>query len=141
MAQPIGLSDNQIEAIGRGDDVIPPRLDEKLITVAGLFQAAFHAQAALTIVKQETYSVRFDRTIADLRTALYAVARTLTGEQFHSLIELDSLAARLNDIRAISCGCCTVGCVCNNHMDVPQGKRPKRCALHSGTGEVVFLDA
>lgn len=44
-------------------------------------------------------------------------------------------------VRQISCGCCTNGCVCHNHMDIPRGLRPQKCALHSGTGEVVILRA
>lgn len=33
-------------------------------------------------------------------------------------------------IRQLSCGCCTNGCCCTNHMDIPNGTPPKRCALH-----------
>lgn len=44
-------------------------------------------------------------------------------------------------IRAISCGCCTNGCVCHNHMDIPRGCRPQKCAVHSGTRATVFLRA
>lgn len=34
-------------------------------------------------------------------------------------------------VRAISCGCCTNGCICTNHMDIPRGRAPRRCLLHT----------
>lgn len=29
-----------------------------------------------------------------------------------------------------SCGCCTAGCTCLNHQDVPRGRPPKVCGFH-----------
>lgn len=33
--------------------------------------------------------------------------------------------------RAISCGCCDGGCICQVHQDLPKGKPPTVCAYHS----------
>ncbi len=33
--------------------------------------------------------------------------------------------------RSVSCGCCTNGCVCSNHMDIPRGMVPGPCAYHA----------
>lgn len=34
-------------------------------------------------------------------------------------------------VRVITCGCCTNGCVCEHHQDIPLGMQPKRCDLHA----------
>lgn len=34
-------------------------------------------------------------------------------------------------IESSTCGCCTNGCVCTNHMDIPNGVRPGPCAAHA----------
>lgn len=31
----------------------------------------------------------------------------------------------------LTCGCCKNGCRCFNHMDVPNGRRPQKCAPHA----------
>ncbi len=40
----------------------------------------------------------------------------------------------------LSCGCCTVGCVCRNHMDIPRGILPQKCSEHSGTGKIAIQE-
>lgn len=30
----------------------------------------------------------------------------------------------------VSCGCCTHGCVCSNHLDIPNGRPARTCAYH-----------
>ena len=37
-----------------------------------------------------------------------------------------------NGIKVISCGCCTNGCICHNHMDIPRGDKPGQCEVHKG---------
>ncbi len=32
--------------------------------------------------------------------------------------------------RTVSCGCCSFGCVCANHQDVPQGRSVTTCEYH-----------
>lgn len=44
-----------------------------------------------------------------------------------------------NWTRRISCGCCTNGCCCVNHMDIPNGRRPQVCEYHSASGHIEFL--
>lgn len=34
-------------------------------------------------------------------------------------------------VRRISCGCCTNGCCCHNHMDIPRGLLPHKCDEHA----------
>lgn len=53
--------------------------------------------------------------------------------------EAARLAAPPDWTRRISCGCCTNGCCCLNHMDIPNGRRPQVCEYHSSTGRVEFL--
>lgn len=36
--------------------------------------------------------------------------------------------------RAVSCGCCTGGCVCWNHQDCPRGIPPHICGYHKEHG-------
>lgn len=33
-------------------------------------------------------------------------------------------------VRRVSCGCCTNGCVCWNHQDTPNGRPPQLCDIH-----------
>lgn len=33
-------------------------------------------------------------------------------------------------MRTVSCGCCTEGCVCWNHQDVPAGRPVATCSYH-----------
>lgn len=33
--------------------------------------------------------------------------------------------------RRLSCGCCTNGCCCSIHLDVPNGRRVRTCARHA----------
>lgn len=37
-----------------------------------------------------------------------------------------------HEVRRLTCGCCTAGCICRIHMDVPRGVRPQLCAVHGG---------
>lgn len=39
-----------------------------------------------------------------------------------------------NEPRTVSCGCCTDGCVCWNHRDVPRGRPVTQCAFHNEHG-------
>lgn len=41
-----------------------------------------------------------------------------------------------DSVSQVSCGCCTNGCTCFMHRDVPRGVRQQKCALHSGTGKI-----
>jgi hypothetical protein len=34
-------------------------------------------------------------------------------------------------INTVSCGCCSSGCVCEIHQDIPRGPRPAVCAFHA----------
>jgi hypothetical protein len=33
--------------------------------------------------------------------------------------------------KSATCGCCTNGCVCNLHMDIPRGMQPSVCEYHA----------
>jgi len=35
------------------------------------------------------------------------------------------------EIKHVTCGCCSNGCVCANHCDVPNGRPVKACQTHS----------
>jgi len=35
-------------------------------------------------------------------------------------------------IKRVTCGCCTNGCTCPIHQDIPRGIRAKTCATHQG---------
>jgi hypothetical protein len=37
-------------------------------------------------------------------------------------------------MRTVSCGCCSMGCTCFNHQDVPNGNPPKSCDYHREHG-------
>jgi hypothetical protein len=49
--------------------------------------------------------------------------------------------SRIGEQMRVSCGCCTGDgsgdfrngdyCVCHNHMDIPNGIRPRTCSMHS----------
>lgn len=39
--------------------------------------------------------------------------------------------------RKVSCGCCTNGCVCFNHRDVPKGIVVKVCDFHKHKGDTI----
>lgn len=44
--------------------------------------------------------------------------------------------------KLVTCGCCSQGCVCPNHQDVPRGLRVRVCAHHRtllASGVVAFL--
>jgi len=34
-------------------------------------------------------------------------------------------------MRRATCGCCTNGCCCFNHQDVPRGRQPQTCEAHA----------
>lgn len=34
------------------------------------------------------------------------------------------------EVKTLTCGCCSNGCVCQNHMDIPNGRPPKKCEMH-----------
>jgi hypothetical protein len=38
---------------------------------------------------------------------------------------------RPKDLNQISCGCCSAGCRCFTHMDLPWGQKPKVCSYHA----------
>lgn len=42
--------------------------------------------------------------------------------------------------RTLSCGCCTLGCCCFMHQDVPRGRPPVSCALHARIGRPVHTE-
>lgn len=33
-------------------------------------------------------------------------------------------------INVVTCGCCSNGCCCHNHMDIPRGRLPGKCDVH-----------
>lgn len=33
-------------------------------------------------------------------------------------------------MKIVSCGCCSGGCVCFNHQDIPRGVKPGKCEIH-----------
>ena len=37
---------------------------------------------------------------------------------------------RTTPVRTVTCGCCTNGCVCVHHQDVPRGLQVRTCDLH-----------
>lgn len=34
-------------------------------------------------------------------------------------------------MKRLTCGCCTDGCVCHGHCDIPQGLLPGKCQAHT----------
>jgi hypothetical protein len=42
----------------------------------------------------------------------------------------------IRDIRTLSCGCCTNGCVCWNHRDEPNGRTVTACAYHAAKAQL-----
>ncbi len=38
---------------------------------------------------------------------------------------------KVTAMSTVSCGCCSAGCVCGNHQDVPRGIHPQACAYHA----------
>ena len=40
------------------------------------------------------------------------------------------LRAKGIDVKKLTCGCCTNGCVCHHHQDIPRGIKPKICSIH-----------
>ncbi len=85
--------------------------------------------------EDESYTQYHER-MESLRNRLIRdqIADAGDHRDFHD--ELDALEPRV-----VSCGCCTNGCICHNHMDIPRGQRPQKCAIHSGTGENRYLQA
>jgi hypothetical protein len=69
--------------------------------------------------------------------------RNLTNDQLANMVDASTQeqAEGIYPNRQLSCGCCTNGCVCHNHMDIPRGLRPQRCPLHSSTGKTEFINA
>jgi len=47
---------------------------------------------------------------------------------------LDGVTCRVNEHLALSCGCCTGGCVCAIHQDTPNGLPPNVCDYHKEHG-------
>lgn len=45
------------------------------------------------------------------------------------------------EIKLVSCGCCSNGCTCWNHRDVPNGRPERKCELHKDWTRDQFLGA
>jgi len=37
---------------------------------------------------------------------------------------------RVQPPHSVTCGCCSNGCICDHHVDIPRGDRAKICAYH-----------
>jgi hypothetical protein len=38
---------------------------------------------------------------------------------------------RPKGLHSVTCGCCSNGCVCHNHKDIPKGIKPAVCEYHA----------
>ena len=38
----------------------------------------------------------------------------------------------MTQVKHVSCGCCTNGCCCSIHMDIPRGLQPRMCDYCKG---------
>lgn len=63
--------------------------------------------------------------------ALQLIERACGHEKMHHFRPIATGWRDFVPARRISCGCCTRGCVCQNHMDIPRGLPPRVCGLHT----------
>lgn len=72
-------------------------------------------------------------TDVDLRTMQFHGTAQDDGSvlvlDVHHIICSETVRASVN---TVTCGCCSNGCCCHNHMDIPRGLKPHKCPLHGG---------
>lgn len=75
----------------------------------------------------EMHTSWFGETMIKTREVLERLVKSFEGlKNFNEAQEV----LKGKDVKTLTCGCCSRGCCCENHKDVPRGRPAQVCEIH-----------